>query len=407
MPHSRPRYVQTLIEKAMTHSPIVGVLGHRQVGKTTLTSKMAKEYVTFDVLPRLEEATARPMEFLENRKDPFAIDEAQLCPPLFPAAKEWVRVHPKKGQFIFTGSVRFTSRKIIRESLTGRIVNVEILPMTLSELHEMPLPNRLSEISQIENSAKLDAWIQKSEKNSPKNSPKNCHETVLQYLQTGGLPGICFFRDAGIRQARFEAHLDTILNRDVQLVVATTLSSLQLRKLAAYLAENQGSPFSLRQAATACQSSTATVKKIVQAFEALFLVRPIAAEGTVSKVSFFFEDQGLATHLSKNSPSETDQILRAIYANLRQELYYRPHPKNEIFSYRTHDGTDVPLVFRCESGVIGVIPSDEKQITLKALGSARSFLAQYPEGKIIVAYRGQEAETRDFRTIAMPYWWLC
>ena len=43
---------------------------------------------------------------MNNRKPPFVVDESQLCPALFPAAKEWVRLHPKKGQLIFTGSIR-------------------------------------------------------------------------------------------------------------------------------------------------------------------------------------------------------------------------------------------------------------------------------------------------------------
>jgi len=399
MPHSRARYAGKLIERALKHSSITGVLGHRQVGKTTLAVRLSKEYVTFDSSLRLEEATSRPAELLENRKSPFTVDEAQLCPPLFPAAKEWVRVHPGKGQFIFTGSVRFTSRKMIRESLTGRIVNVEILPMTLSEMNQKPLTSHLSQIMKIDRSPQLDAFVE--------GSVKKRLNPFLHYLSTGGLPGICFFRDEAVRHDRFESHLDTLLNRDIRLITATTLSPLQLRKLAAYLAEMQGSPFELKAAASACQAATPTVKKILFAFESLFLIRPIPSEGTISKISYFFEDQGLASFLSKNPTGDQDKILRGVYSNLRQELHYRPHPGNEIFSFRTHDGTDIPLAFKFEQGVVGVIPSDEKSPTLKALASAKSFLRVFPEGKVVIAYSGSSVETRDFRTIAIPYWWLC
>jgi predicted AAA+ superfamily ATPase len=399
MPHSRSRYAEVLIKRALTHSPIVGVLGHRQVGKSTLAESLSKEYITFDSAPRLEEATQRPTEFLENRKVPFTVDEAQLCPPLFPAAKEWVRVHPKKGQFIFTGSVRFTSRKMIRESLTGRIVNVEILPMTISEMSDRPLSLHLSRILKIDNPAKLSEFAGVSSRKRP--------DSFLHYLETGGLPGICFFRDETVRYARFEAHLDTLLNRDMRLVTATTLSSLQLRKLAAHLAETQGAPFELKAAATACQASTPTVKKILYAFEALFLIRPIPSEGTLSKISYFFEDQGLASYLSKNPPRDQDKIMRGVYANLRQELHYRPHPQNEVFSFRTHDGTDIPLAFKFEQGVVGVIASDERHPTLKAQASAKSFLKRFPKAKVVIACNASQADTRDFKTFVIPYWWLC
>ncbi len=399
MPHSRDRYIRSLIQKALGHSPIVGILGHRQVGKTTLASGLANEYVTFDSASELENAIDHPTEFLENRKTPFAVDEAQLCPSLFPAAKEWVRTHLKKGQFIFTGSVRFTARKLIRESLTGRIINLEVLPMTWSELNELPLPSHLSTLAKINSTSKLAHWQDLCVSKKSK--------SFLDYLESGGLPGICFFRDASVRQARFESHLDTILNRDLHLIMATTLSSLQLRKLASYLAQTQGTPLELKSAARACQVSTATVKKLLIAFEALFLIRPISSEGTVAKTSYFFEDQGLATHLLRSAPSLSEQILRGIYANLRQELHYRPHPKNEIFAFRTHDGTEVPLVFRTHAGVVGVIPSDETTPTLKARASARSFLEHFPDAKVVITTTGFQAETRDYKTFALPFWWLC
>ncbi len=399
MPHSRARYAESLIKKALTHSPIVGVLGHRQVGKTTLSESLANEYITFDSAPRLEEATSHPDLFLENRRAPFTIDEAQLCPPLFPAVKEWVRTHPKKGQFIFTGSVRFTSRKLIRESLTGRIVNIEILPMTISELNEAPLSDHLSEILNIDSPEKLDTFEEQSAKKK--------RISFLQYLSTGGLPGICFFRSESVKSDRFEAHLDTILNRDIRLILTTTLSPLQLRKLATYIAQTQGLPLELKAAASACQAATPTVKKILLAFEALFLIRPVPAEGTVSKISYFFEDQGLATYLSKSTASDSDKILAGLYSNLRQELHYRPHPKNEIFTFRTHDGTEVPLAFKFKDGIIGIIPTDERVPTLKSQASAKSFLKHYPGSKVIIAFAGARPETRNFNTIALPFWWLC
>jgi predicted AAA+ superfamily ATPase len=398
MPHLRSRYSSQLIQDALKHSSVVGVLGQRQVGKTTVVSNLANEYVTFDASARLDEANAYPEKFLANRELPFGIDEAQLCPRLFPAVKEWVRLHPKKGQFIFTGSVRFTSRKLIRESLTGRIVNVEILPLSVSELDQLPLPNRIEEALKIHKKNEWEQFIRKFSKCTEKKA--------LHFLDTGGLPGICFFRNETVRQARFEAQLDTLLNRDLRLVLQTTLSFLQLRKLAVFLAENQGSPIELKTAARACQSTTTTVKKLIFAYESLFLIRMVPSEGTVIKNSYFFEDQGMASHLAKNELHDHNNILRVIYANLRQELFYRPHPKNEIFSYRTHDGAEVPLAFRTTAGELGIIPNDESTPTLKALASARSFCATYSRAKVIIACKGGAPETRDFQILALPYWKL-
>jgi len=398
MSHERPRYAENLVKKALSHSPIVGILGQRQVGKTTLATRLSAEYATLDSARQLESATLEPETFLENRKKPFAIDEAQLCPELFPAAKERVRVHPGRGQFILTGSVRFTARRLIRESLTGRITNVEILPMTLEEQAQEPLPRLLEELMKIDSRNTLDRLSEKIGHRK--------QERFERYLQTGGLPGICFFRDSSVRSDRFEAHLDTIMNRDLQLITRTTLTPLQLRRIASYLADHQGYPLELGKAARSGQTSTVTMKKLLYAFEALYLIRPISPRGTVAKAAYFFEDQGLATHLKSSATSSTQDILRGIYANVRQEVHYRPSPRNEIFSFRTHDGTEIPLAFRFDAGTIAIIATDDATPTQKALASARSFLEKNAGAKVIIACRVPAPETRDFRTIAIPYYWL-
>ena len=43
------------------------------------------------------------------------------------------------GRYLVSGSVRFASRTGIRESLTGRITSIEILPLTIAECHSKPL----------------------------------------------------------------------------------------------------------------------------------------------------------------------------------------------------------------------------------------------------------------------------
>jgi uncharacterized protein len=398
MPHDRERYVSTLIQKALSHSPIVGVLGQRQVGKTTLVSSLAREYATLDVARELEFATNNPSLFIENRVFPFGIDEAQLCPPLFPALKEWVRVHPKKGQVIVTGSVRFASRKAIRESLTGRIVNVEVLPFTISELSGKPITSFLGDLWKLNSPSKLEKLGEHflREKSSSFDS----------YLEKGGLPGICLFREAHVRRDRFEAHLDTLLLRDLQLVIQTTTTGTQLKNLVRFLAEHQGSQFSLKDASEYSNISTITVKKLLNALEALYLIRALPTEGTVSKPAYVFEDQGTASFCAKSGFSKTTDIFRGIYANLRQELLYTQDTRGDIFSYKTHDGTWVPLVFRSSKWIVGVIPLEDDQVTRKAVESARSFLSHFPNAKVIYAYTGKIAHTKDFKTFAIPYWWL-
>ena len=105
-----------------------------------MLEKLGSSYSTLDRENTLLELEADTELFIQNRPRPFAIDEAQLAPRLFPALKEQVRIQKGMGQFLLSGSVRFTSRKAIRESLTGRISFVELLPFTRSEADGDPLP---------------------------------------------------------------------------------------------------------------------------------------------------------------------------------------------------------------------------------------------------------------------------
>lgn len=141
MPHFRERHVVALYEKLTGASPIVGVFGHRQVGKSTFIAAAVRNYRTLDDQRTRQSVHDDPAAYLADSSLPMALDECQLEPRLFPALKEWVRVHKRPGQFILSGSVRFTSRRAIRESLAGRLMSLEMLPLVLSELRQEDLPD--------------------------------------------------------------------------------------------------------------------------------------------------------------------------------------------------------------------------------------------------------------------------
>ena len=293
MPHLRSRYAEDLLKRALKHSPIVGVFGQRQVGKTTLISGIGANYRNLDKESVRLELEEDPALFIHRQKIPFAIDEAQLSPRLFPALKEHVRANHRQGQFILSGSVRFTSRKAIRESLTGRISVVEILPFTCSEAEGKPLPSLLAKLTRVKKQRDLESVFQ--------NTGPHSESTFKTLLVNGGLPGICFFRAPEVRADRWGTQLDTLLNRDLRLVHETTLPYQALRDLLEHLANRQGKPFELNEAVKATQISAITLKKILFAFEALFLIRRVRCAGDRKRDTFFLEDQGMASWIARRT----------------------------------------------------------------------------------------------------------
>ena len=398
MPHLRKRYAEPLIKRALSHTPIVGLFGQRQVGKTTLLESEAQGYCTFDEEGTFLEAESDPQLFLQNRPRQFAIDEAQLSPRLFPALKEFVRTHKSPGQFLLSGSVRFTSRKAIRESLTGRISTVEILPFTHAEANQVPLPSKLKALSTVRNQRDLDSIFEKERLTSA--------SAFVSYLSTGGLPGIAFFRSPAVRADRWQTQIDTLLNRDIRLIQQTSLPYQSLRDLLEFLAIRQGKPFELNEAVSASQISAVTIKKLLFAYEALFLVRLMKCAGDEKKPTYFLEDQGFASWISRRTLETSQDVVRGLYANLRQEIHYRPELNGRIYQFRTKNDVEVPLVFDGEKIHIGFVATLDTIPRPKTIGSAQAFLKKNPAFSCVIAYAGREAIVRSERLFLIPFSWL-
>ena len=211
MAHRRNRYIEASLKKIIGASPLIGLLGHRQVGKTTLLEKIAEAYYVLDLKSELDLAVNDPGNYVKTRAGHrVALDECQMAPPLFPALKEWVRIHKKPGQFLLSGSVRFTSRDAIRESLTGRIMNLELLPFSIPELLGEPLPHICFEALRANHfNHFLNAFpYQQSQ-------CQKIHKEIPRYLEFGGLPSVCFLRDEKLRVQKINEQLQTILDRDI------------------------------------------------------------------------------------------------------------------------------------------------------------------------------------------------
>lgn len=379
MPHIRERHLAPLLWESLNFSPIVGLFGHRQVGKTTLVSQKVKEYVTLDESLQLDLCEGQPKGYIANRKHPFGIDESQLSPALFPALKEYVRTHPKPGQFVLTGSVRFSSRKQIRESLTGRIIAWELLPMDLSELSQAPLPRVLAKIISHKS---LELELSGSTYFKP--------NSVAQYLKYGGLPGLFSIRNERMRMQKLELQVETLLERDLRLVVATSITYKSLRDLLSLLATYQGEPFEIYEIARKSQISVPTLTKLIHAFEAMYLIRFLPTEGSSRKKVLFLEDQGEATYLTLRPFGPLQDLIRFLFANLRTQVAYGSGEPSRIYQYRNRGGAYIPLVFEQKGhSPLGVLPILEPNPTRQALASARSFVERM-QGRVLIAHLGKE-----------------
>jgi predicted AAA+ superfamily ATPase len=402
MAHIRPRYLESIIQKALGFSPIVGVLGHRQVGKTTLLERISTRYESLDSAKTLSVANEDPEKFISSPQTsrpagPTGIDECQLAPALFPALKEHVRKIKIPGQFLLSGSIRFTSRKAIQESLTGRIVNLQLLPFTTSELESEPLPNIGVKALQYADLSSLPGQL-----NLHSNHLIQRKKWMETYLVQGGLPGVCFIRDSKLRNLQIDSQLETLLDRDLRFVQKTNLSFGLIRSLVTTLAKSQGEPLDYTALQKESGISTPTIKKLLYAFEAIFLIRLIPIEGGKKGLVLFFEDQAEAHRLIGSEQKKIDRMIHFAFQHLRAQFEYRLGEHTTIFQYRTRGGAILPLCFKNNEGTLGIIILESADDASRAIAPANSFLKTYMNSKVLLLHPGKEVKVLQPRILLAP-----
>lgn len=383
-------------------SPLIGLLGHRQVGKTTALETMCDSYCTLDQKADLDLAIKDPDDFLKSHSHLFqGIDECQLAPPLFSALKEFVRKRKSPGQFLLSGSVRFTSRQAIRESLAGRIVNFELLPLSIGEMAHQELPRSLEMLmSQLS----IDRVIQSLE--SRKKEISGLMKEYRYYYNHGGLPGVCFIRDDRLRNLRIKEQLLTILDRDIRLVYPTTLPYSQILEFLRYIALTQGRPFNYSEAQKVSLISAVTQKKLLYALEAVFLIRRLPIDGTQKGPVFYLEDQAEAKYLFEQNLTEMDEFEHLIYRNLRTQLFYKLGPSFREFHFLTRGGSRIPYAIELGGFRLGILPIEEERPNRRESAGAASFLKKYGNSRILFLHQGKALTSIDERSLSSPVYYF-
>jgi uncharacterized protein len=135
---ARPAHLKRL-QALLRQFPVVGLIGARQVGKTTLAKALAAGFpgdVThFDLenprhLYRLED----PLFALEDLRGLVILDEIQLRPEIFPALRVLADREGTPARFLVLGSASPGLLRQGSESLAGRIAFYELGGLSLEEV---------------------------------------------------------------------------------------------------------------------------------------------------------------------------------------------------------------------------------------------------------------------------------
>lgn len=127
--------IDVLIERKLQASGGILLRGPRAVGKTTTALHHANSFIRLDASEQiLTQAIFAPKTLLLG-DTPRLIDEWQLAPGIWNAARHEIDVRALPGQFILTGSAAPSEDKT-RHTGAGRFSRLTLRPMTLCESNE-------------------------------------------------------------------------------------------------------------------------------------------------------------------------------------------------------------------------------------------------------------------------------
>ena len=274
MAHIKERQIYQYFKKQLKAWPVVCLLGPRQCGKSTFLRELAfkqkiSTYRTFDNAADRRRAQSSPEAFLATvEHPPLVLDEAQKVPEIFDEIKALVDNCRIPGSYILSGSVQFSQKVGIRESLTGRTAIIKMDTMTIRET--------LSE---------------KSKTISLGN--------IIQYLHKGGMPGACFMRDAHVREDYWSQWLDTLCERDIRQYSGGRLSTTLTRDIIETIAKLE-EPTTV-EIARSLRVDSRRITNIIGALTDLFIIREVPpCRYGVGKPLYFLFDCCLATYLGSS-----------------------------------------------------------------------------------------------------------
>ena len=321
------RLITQRILRDLAWSPIVGLIGPRQVGKTTLArylqTLMSKPTIYLDLELqedwfKLEDAQS----YLAGHVDKCVIiDEIQVRPELFALLRAMTDQKREPARFILLGSAAPYIVKLNTETLAGRIAYHELTPFSLSEIQA--------------DSTQENHWLK------------------------GGFPGSLLASESLISRKWMDDFAETFIHRDLARLGFTIPAPL-LRNMLSMLAHLNGSQFNANNLANSLGVSNPSISKYLEILEGSFLIRRLPpyfknfGKRLVKSPKLYVRDTGLLHYLLRIFDLEQlrgNPSVGASWEGYVIEQIIREAPEfSDFYYYRTQNGAEIDLIMITPKG---------------------------------------------------------
>lgn len=368
------RKISGELKSAMREYPSVTLFGPRQCGKTTL----AKELFSSFSYANLEDAQTRLLaqtdseEFFTKYPEPVIIDEIQRVPELLSAVQVRIDKNHKAGQYLITGSQQIPLKKAVAQSLAGRTLVMNMLPLSLEELSDSGID--LDRDTQLV--AGFMPFLYKEKGHSPSDFYRSYIDTYLER----DVAGIGAVQDL----TKFMAFLKLLAGRTGQLVNNSALSG----------------------EVGVSSTTIAYWLSILEASHIIFRLKPWYTSRTsqvVKTPKIYFCDTGLASSLlGIETPLQMsrDPLMGSLFENMVvleafKECLNLGLSKENLYFFRNSNGLEVDLIQQKNEKLNLFEIKSGKSLDKKFLNGMKSFrnhfLKEQNEEKLgTVIYSGED-----------------
>lgn len=321
------RTITDQLLKSLTFFPAAGLVGPRQVGKTTLAKQLQqllnKPTVYIDLeLDSDRFRLSRAEWFLEQHLDKCVIiDEVQRMPELFPLLRALIDRKREPARFVLLGSASPDFLRQSSESLAGRIAYFELTPFTINEVRtRMPMSEH---------------WLR------------------------GGFPDACLAPDLSFTWDWHRQFIQSFIERDLSILgieVNPVLFDRMLRMLGHVHAGQQN----ISELSNSLAISAPTVARYLDVLEGSFLITRLQpwfvniGKRLTKSPKIFIRDSGLLHYLLHVLDFEQLQVNPRIGASWEgyviEEIRRALAGRGQLFYYRTQGGAEVDLLIKTPSG---------------------------------------------------------